>query len=101
MARLPHPPCSPLGGRPKVIKRRVRRGMFWILDSGAKWTDLSSGFCSKHTAHRWFQIWVRVGAFETIIPDAGRMVEERGAYRLYECLVEGTFSKARGGSDRI
>ena len=28
-------------------------------------------------------------------------VEERGEYRLYECFIDGTFSKARGGGDGI
>ena len=31
----------------------------------------------------------------------GRCVEERGGYRLYECFIDGTFSKARGGGDGI
>jgi len=33
--------------------------------------------------------------------DAGRLVEERDGYRLYECYVDGTFSKARGGGDGV
>ena len=33
--------------------------------------------------------------------DAGRLVEERGLYKLYECFADGTFSKARGGGDGI
>lgn len=33
--------------------------------------------------------------------DCGRLVEERGEYRLYECFVDGTFCKARGGGDGI
>jgi transposase len=101
IARIPDPPRSPLGGRPQVDKRRVLRGIFWMLDNGAKWKDLPSEFGSKSTVHRWFQTWVRAGVFETIMRDAGRMVEERGAYRLYECFVDGTFSKARGGGDGI
>jgi hypothetical protein len=28
-------------------------------------------------------------------------VEERGKYRLYDCFVDGTFSKARGGGDGV
>ncbi|NJL73410.1 MAG: IS5 family transposase [Candidatus Competibacteraceae bacterium] len=77
------------------------RGIFWILDNGAKWKDLPAEFGSKSTVHRWFQTWVRAGVFESIMRDAGRMVEERGEYRLYECFVDGTFSKARGGGDGI
>jgi transposase len=32
---------------------------------------------------------------------AGRCVEERDGFRLYECFIDGTFAKARGGGDGI
>jgi transposase len=99
--RIPDAPPSPKGGRPPADKRQVVRGIFWILDNGAKWKDLPAEFGSKSTVHRWFQTWVRAGVFESIMRDAGRLVEERGEYRLYECLVDWTFSKARGGGDGI
>ena len=101
IARIPDPPRNPLGGQPPVDKRKVLRGIFWMLDNGAKWKDLPSEFGSKSTVHRWFQTWVHQGVFESILRDAGRVVEERGEYRLYECFVDGTFSKARGGGDGI
>ncbi len=72
-----------------------------MLDNGAKWKDLPRRFGSKSTVHRWFQKWVRDGVFETILKDAGRCVEEHDGYRLYECFIDGTFSKARGGGDGI
>ncbi len=99
--RVPDPPRSPLGGRPAADKRRIIQGIFWILDNGAKWKDLPSEFGSKSTVHRWFQRWVREGVFEAIMRDAGHVVEERGQYKLYECFIDGTFSKARGGGDGI
>jgi transposase len=99
--RLPEPPRNPLGGRPTADQRKVIQGIFWILDNGAKWKDLPAQFGSKSTVHRWFQKWVREGVFETIMRDAGHLVEQRGVYKLYECFVDGTFSKARGGGDGI
>lgn len=99
--RIPEPSRSPLGGRPPADKRRVVAGIFWILDNGAKWKDLPAEFGSKSTVHRWFQKWVRTGVFESIMRDAGRCVEERGGYRLYECFLDATFSKAKGGGDGI
>jgi transposase len=99
--RIPDASRSPLGGRPPADKRKVIRGIFWILDNGAKWKDLPRRFGSKSTVHRWFQTWVRDGVFERIMREAGRCVEERGGYRLYECFIDGTFSKARGGGDGI
>lgn len=100
-ARIPDPPRSPLGGRPVVDKRRVVAGIFWILDNGAKWKDLPGEFGSKSTVHRWFKIWVQTGVFETILEAAARFVEKRGEYRLYECFIDGTFSKAKAGGDGI
>ena len=99
--RIPDPVISPKGGRPPANKRRVVRGIFWMLDNGAKWKDLPRRFGSKSTVHRWFQTWVRDGVFEQIMRDAGRCIEERDGYRLYECYVDGTFAKARGGGDGI
>jgi transposase len=99
--RIPDPVISPKGGRPPANKRRVVRGIFWMLDNGAKWKDLPRRFGSKSTVHRWFQTWVRDGVFEQIMRDAGRCIEKRDGYRLYECYVDGTFAKARGGGDGI
>jgi transposase len=100
-ARIPDPPRSPLGGRPAADKRKVVAGIFWILDNGAKWKDLPRKFGSKSTVHRWFKTWVDAGVFERILEGAARVVEERGEYRTYECFIDGSFSKAKGGGDGI
>ena len=100
-ARVPDAPLSPKGGRPPMDKRRALRGIFWILDNGPKWKDLPRRFGSKSAMHRWFTLWVRAGVFESIMRDAGQLVEERGGYKLYECFIDATFSKARGGGDGI
>ena len=34
-------------------------------------------------------------------PTAGKLVESQGKYRLYECFIDGTFSKAKSGGDGI
>lgn len=101
LERIPDPPRSPKGGRPPADKRKVVRGIFWILDNGAKWKDLPAEFGSKSTVHRWFRKWAEDGLFERIMRDAGRIVEERDGYKLYECFIDGTFVKARGGGDGI
>lgn len=100
-ARVPDAPVSRKGGRPAMDKRAALRGIFWILDNGAKWKDLPRRFGSKSAVHRWFTIWVREGVFENIMRDAGELVEDRGGYRLYECFIDGTFCKARGGGDGV
>ena len=93
--RVPDAPVSPLGGRPVADKRQMLRGIFWMLDNGAKWQHLPKRFGPKSTVHRWFKRWVEDGVFERIIRDAGRFVEERGGYRLYECFIDASFCKAR------
>lgn len=99
--RVPDSPRSAEGGRPVADKRKVIRGIFWMLDNGAKWKDLPRQFGSKSTVHRWFQKWTREGLFERLMRDAGRCVEEGEGYRVYECFIDGTFSKARGGGDGV
>lgn len=99
--RIPDPPRSPLGGRPPADKRKVVAGIFWILDNGAKWKDLPSRYGSKSTVHRWFKKWVEAGIFESLLRDAGCLVEERKGFRVYECFIDATFSKAKGGGDGI
>lgn len=99
--RIPDHMPSPKGGRPPVDKRKAVQGIFWILDNGAKWKDLPKHFGSKSAVHRWFKTWVDDGVLENIMRSAGRLIEERDGYRLYECYIDGTFSSARGGGDGI
>ena len=99
--RIPDTPRNPKGGRPPLDKRKAIRGIFWILDNGAKWKDLPKRFGSKSAVHRWFQTWTRDGVLEQIMREAGRCIEERNGYRLYECFIDGTFAKAKGGGDGI
>jgi transposase len=101
LERIPDAPRSPKGGRPPEEKRKVLQGIFWMLDNGAKWKDLPRRFGARSTVHRWFQKWVAAGHFEAVLRAAGRCVEERDGYRLYECFIDGTFSKAKGGGDGI
>lgn len=101
LERIPDAPVNPKGGRPPLDKAKVLGGIFWILDNGAKWKDLPRTFGAKSAVHRYFQRWVRNGVFERMLRDAGRVVEERDGFRLYECFIDGTFSKAKGGGDGV
>jgi transposase len=99
--RVPQAPPRPRGGRPPMDRRNVVAAIFWILDNGAKWKDLPRHFGSRSAVHAYFQRWTREGVFENIMRDAGELVEERDGYRLYECFIDATFSKARGGGDGV
>lgn len=98
---LPDHPARPKGGRPRLDKAKAIEGIFWILDNGAKWKDLPAEFGTKSSVHRAFQRWVHQGAFESLLGAMGSMVEERNGFKLYECYIDGTFSKAKGGGDGI
>ncbi|MFO0837455.1 MAG: transposase [Phycisphaerae bacterium] len=90
---------------PKAAARRWTRprpSARHLLDTRqrAKWKDLPREFGAKSAVHRYFQRWVRDGIFERILRQAGRAVaEERDGFKLYECFIDGTFAKARGGGD--
>lgn len=99
--RVPDAPVSPKGGRPAMDKHKVLRDIFWILDIGVKWKDLPPEFGSKSSVHKYFTQWTRSGVFERIMRDAGRLIEQRDGFRVYECYIDGTFCKARGGGDGI
>ncbi|MFN7374111.1 MAG: IS5 family transposase [bacterium] len=99
--RVPDAPVSSRGGRPALDKRRAQRGIFWVLDNGAKWKDLARQFGAKSSVHKYFTMCVRDGVFENIMRDAGELVEERGGFRLNESFIDATFSKARGGGDGV
>lgn len=101
LARIPVSEPNPKGGRPEADRRTTLQGIFWMLDNGAKWEHLPRRFGAKSTVHRWFQIWVQAGVFEHIFQEAGRCVEERDGFKLYECFIDGTFAKAKGGGDGI
>ncbi len=98
---LPDHPARPKGGRPRTDKRKAIAGIFWMLDNGAKWKDLPARFGTKSSVHRAFQRWVEMGAFEELLASLGTMVEERNGFRLYECFIDGTFAKAKGGGEGI
>jgi transposase len=92
---------SAKGGRPCADKRTVLKGIFWILDNGAKWKDLPERFGSRSTVHRWFRKWAQEAVFDQLMAEAGALVEQHAGFKLYECYIDGTRSNARGGGDGI
>jgi transposase len=99
--QIPDPAPRPRGGRPPLCKRRALRGIFWILDNGAKWKDLPRKYGAKSAVHRYFQRWVREGLFEAILRRTGRLLEAHGGLKMYECFIDGSFTRAKGGGDGI
>ena len=52
-----------LGGRPAADRRKVMRGILYVLRTGGQWNAVPKEFGSGKTAHRYFQRWVRAGVF--------------------------------------
>jgi transposase len=98
---VPDAAVNPKGGWPAMDKRQALRGIFWILDNVAKWKDLHRQFGAKSSAHKYFTLWVSSGVFETLVRDAGELVQGRGKYPVYKCFIDATFSKARGGGNGV
>jgi transposase len=99
--RVPDAARSPKGGRPPADKKQVLRAIFWIVDNGAKWQSLPPAFGSKSTAHRWFKRWSEAGVFQRLMETVARELEAQGDIELEECFLDASFSKAKGGGDRI
>jgi len=51
---LPDDPARPKGGRPRTDRRQELKGIFWILDNGAKWKGAEK-YGTKSSFHRRFQ----------------------------------------------
>ncbi len=92
--------CLPRADGPPWDKRTALRGIFLVLDNGAKWKDLPRQLGAKRSVHKYFTLWTREGVFENIMRDAAELVEDREGFRFYECFVDATFTKARGGGRR-
>ena len=82
-------------------RRQALRGIFWMLDNGAKWKDLPAEFGAKSSVHRAFQRLVEQGGFACFLAQAGALAQERNGFKIYECCIDGTFAKARAGGDGI
>jgi transposase len=72
-------------------------GILWILQTGARWKDLSERYPSYQTCHRYFQIWMRKRILYKVLASLARDLEERGGYDLSECFVDAMFVSAKKG----
>ena len=98
LAILPHYDEKPVGRkRADVVK--VFLGILWVLESGAKWTDLDKRkYASFQTCHRYFQEWVEDGTFERALETLVRDAEDDGLLALHESFMDGSFARAKKGA---
>lgn len=84
-------------GRPWHDTRGVLHGVFWILGSGAQWSEIPAKHPPYQTCHRRFQQWVREGKLVKVLRLLARQLHERGTLNLDEAFVDATFASAQKG----
>ena len=85
-------------GRPWHDTRAVLHGVFWILGSGAQWSEMPVKYPPYQTCHRRFQQWVREGKLVEVLRLLARQLHERGKLNLDEAFVDATFASAKKGA---
>ena len=97
---LPNYKRSCNGGRPRLPRRDVVTGIFYVLRTGCQWKAMPSQFGSGSTIHAYFQEWVQAGIFEKLW---------REALAEYDCLqgiewqwqsLDGAMTKAPLGGEK-
>lgn len=90
-----------LRGRKRLPNRPVLSGILWILRTGAQWKELPERYPSYQTCHRRFQEWSRAGVVEKVMRTLAADLEERGEVSLKECFIDGSFTKAKRGDQKL
>ena len=85
-------------GRPWHDTRAVLYGVFWVLGTGAHWSELPAKYPPYQTCHRRFQQWVREGKLVEVLRRLARHLNERGMLNLDEAFVDATFASAKKGA---
>ena len=85
-------------GRPWHDTRAVLHGVFWVLGTGAHWSELPDKYPPYQTCHRRFQQWIRDGKLVEALRLLARLLHEQGKLNLEESFVDGTFASAKKGA---
>ena len=86
--------------RPWHDTRAVLHGVFWVLGTGAHWSELPDKYPPYPTCHRRFQQWVREGKLVAVLRLLARHLHERGKLSLEEAFVDATFASAKKGASQ-
>ena len=63
---LPRYRTSPRGGRPRLERRKVADGIFYVLRTGCQWKAAPREYGSGSTLHSYFQEWTELGIFRKL-----------------------------------
>lgn len=104
--RLPNKPR----GMPRVDDRRVLKGIFWVLRSGAPWRDLPECYGPHTTCYNRFIRWRKAGVWDRIMAaltsahDAGMQMIDTSVIQVHQqgaCVANGTsqhIGRSRGAA---
>ena len=70
----PHLPSKPRGV-PRVDDRRVLNGIFWVLRSGAFWSDLPERYGPPTTIYNRFNRWRKAGVWDRLMDEITRLYD--------------------------
>jgi transposase len=70
----PHLPNKPRGV-PRVDDRRVLNGIFWVLRSGAFWSDLPERYGPPTTVYNRFNRWRKAGVWDRLMDEITRLYD--------------------------
>jgi transposase len=82
-------------GRPWHDTRAVLNGVFWVLGTGAQWSEPPEKYPPHQTCDRRFQQWIRSGKLEEALKMLARHLHERGRLNLEEAFVDATFASVK------
>jgi transposase len=70
----PHLPNKPRGV-PRVDDRRVLNGIFWVLRSGAFWSDLPERYGPPTTIYNRFTRWRKAGVWDRLMDEITKLYD--------------------------
>jgi transposase len=90
-------------GRPPRDSRLMLNGVFWILGTGAPWSDLPERFGPWQTVYDHFAKWRRAGIFARVIEALQVKLDEKGLIDWELWCVDGSnvrAARAAAGADK-
>jgi len=99
LAMLPHYESKPTGRKRSNLKQ-VFYAILWVLESGARWSDIDKyKFGVSHqTCHRYFEEWVQKGIWQKAWQTLAQEMEDERLLKLSESFVDGSFVRAKKGA---
>jgi transposase len=87
-------------GRPRVERRKVLDGIFWIMRTGSPWRDLPDEFGAWQTTWRLFDQWNREGKLDRILSMLRRLEESNEELWCVDGTVVRAAKCAAGGGKK-